>query len=174
MSAHRVWTSLLGLLALALLLAGCAGYRLGPTGGAKAGERSLQVAPVANSTLEPRLGPALSQALRKQIQRDGTFRLDSRGEGDLLLQTEIFRLHRLGVAYLPGDTITPRDYDVTLEVRVTAVDRRTGRQILKKEIKGRVIIPAGTDLVSQERQALPLLADDLARRAISLLADGEW
>jgi hypothetical protein len=32
----------------------------------------------------------------------------------------------------------------------------------------------GADLVSDERQALPLLAADLAKNIISQLADGSW
>jgi hypothetical protein len=163
--------------ALALLFgltAGCAGYRLGPTGGFKAGERSLRVNPVVNSTMEPRLGAAMSQALRKEIQRDGTFRLDTRNEADLVLNTDIVRYHRQGVAYVPGDTIAPSDYSVTLDAQVVVVDRRTGRTLLNKEFHGRALIRIGSDLVSQEREALPLLADDLARHVINALADGEW
>src|SRR6185369_17073313 len=40
---------------LAALLAGCAGYRLGPTGGQTAGARSVQINPFVNQTIEPRL-----------------------------------------------------------------------------------------------------------------------
>ena len=38
-----------------ILLAGCAGYQLGPTNGLTAGSRSIQVNPFVNQTPEPRL-----------------------------------------------------------------------------------------------------------------------
>ena len=51
------------------LLAGCAGYQLGPTGGQTAGARSIQINPMDNRTLEPRLGEAVTAAV---IARPGT------------------------------------------------------------------------------------------------------
>ena len=53
----------------ALLLAGCAGYRLGPVNGAVAGEKSIEVLPFNNQTLQPRLGDAITQSLRERLQR---------------------------------------------------------------------------------------------------------
>src|SRR6266704_2790712 len=41
--------------AFAVLSAGCAGYHLGSTNGVRAGERSVQVNPFVNQTIEPRL-----------------------------------------------------------------------------------------------------------------------
>ena len=46
--------------ALIPCLFGCAGYRLGPTGGFAAGEKSIQVMPFSNQTLEPRLTDAVT------------------------------------------------------------------------------------------------------------------
>ena len=77
------------LLALAaatvLALSGCASYHLGPSNGMAAGERSIKVAPFANSTMEPRLSDAVTQQMRKQLQRDGTFRLASGDGADIVL-----------------------------------------------------------------------------------------
>src|ERR1035437_299766 len=58
--------------AVAALLAGCAGYHLGPVNGAVAGEKSVEVLPFNNQTLQPRLGDAVTQALRERLQTDGT------------------------------------------------------------------------------------------------------
>jgi hypothetical protein len=156
------------------LFSGCAGYKLGPTGGVRAGERSLQVNPIVNSTTEPRLGAALNQALRKAIQRDGTFRLNTRGDGDVLLNAQILRYIRFGIAYKSEDTLTAEDYELVMEARVIATERRSGRTLLDKEVRGRTTVRIGSDLASVERQALPLLVDNLARNITVLLADGEW
>ena len=42
------------------------------------------------------------------------------------------------------------------------------------EREKRTIIRAGSDLASAERQGVPLIAEDLARNAASLIVDGNW
>src|SRR5207247_6690500 len=78
-----------------LLLAGCAGYHLGPTAGQTAGARSIQINPFLNQTIEPRLSEALTHALRKQIQQDGTFRLNTADDGDIILTGAIIKYDRM-------------------------------------------------------------------------------
>jgi hypothetical protein len=60
-------------------------YKLGPVGGAQAGEKSVQINPFINQTLEPRLGEAVTSAVRKRIQTDGTYRLNTGGTGDIIV-----------------------------------------------------------------------------------------
>src|SRR5580698_1600842 len=74
--------NLFAICAAALFSAGCAGYHLGPVNGAIAGEKSIEILPFNNQTLQPRLGDAVTQALRERLQTDGTYHLDTRGEGD--------------------------------------------------------------------------------------------
>jgi len=57
---------------------------------------------------------------------------------------------------------------------VTARERSTGKVILNQPVTGFTFIRVTTDLTSAERQALPLLAADLARNATALLAEGGW
>jgi hypothetical protein len=173
MNRQRAWRCAL-LAALAAALAGCAGYRLGPTNNLSAGARSIQVAPFENKTPEPRLVEAVTAALRKQLQQDGTYRLDTRDEGDIVVTGAITTYERRYLTFQPGDVLTPRDYRVSVTARVTARDRRTGTVLLDRPVTGRSDIRVGSDLVSAERQALPLVAEDLARRATSLLTDGSW
>jgi hypothetical protein len=114
-------------LALVLCLAaGCAGYRLGPTNGDTAGARSIQVNFFQNKTLEPRLSAPVNQALRKAIQQDGTYRLNTREDGDLVVNGEITRFDRSGVSFQPTDVITVRDYELSLTARVIVTERSTG------------------------------------------------
>ena len=165
---------LLACCALAGALLGCAGYKLGPTTAGSAGTRSIQVNLFRNATLEPRLVEAVSSALRKSLQQDGTFRLNTSGEGDIVVNGVITRFERSGVSFQPNDILTVRDYELRLVAHLTAVDRHTGRTVLDRDVTGRTTIRAGDDQTSAERQALPLAADDLARNATSLLVDGSW
>ena len=56
-----------------------------PVNGAVAGEKSIEIVPFNNQTLQPRLGDAVTQALRERMQTDGTYRLATREPGDIVV-----------------------------------------------------------------------------------------
>lgn len=165
------WLS--GALATALIT-GCAGYHLGPVNGQSAGERSLQVNPIANQTVEPRLGEAITAALRKQVQRDATFRLATHGDGDIVVTGTVTRYHRKELSFVGNDVLTVKDYRISLTAQITARERTSGRVLLDQPVTGQTLLRVGDDLASAERQALPLLAEDLAKNVVALLAEGRW
>lgn len=155
-------------------LTGCAGYKLGPTNPDLIG-RSVQVNIFQNKVLEePRLSEAVTASLRKQLQQDGTFTLNTHNDGDIIIDGTIVKYDRAGLSFQPRDILTPRDYRLSMWAVVRARDRNTGKLILDRRIRGHTTVRVGTDLPTTERQAIPLLAEDLARNVTSLLADGEW
>ena len=160
---RRGWI-LVCLCAVAIWGGGCAGYKLGPTNGEIAGAHSIQIDPLVNKTLEPRLGDYVMNSLRKNLQRDGTYRLDTRNEGDIILSGVITTYTRVGISVERTDVITVQDYEIVATAQMTAKDRATGKVLFEKPVTGRTILRAGADLTSSERQAIPLLADDLAQR----------
>jgi hypothetical protein len=162
------------LIILAIAAGGCAGYKLGPTNGVTAGSRTVKFKSFVNDTYEPRVAEYLSTSLRKQLQQDGTFRLDTSGSPDILVSGEITRFDRSGLSYLTNDVLTPQEYTLTMQARVVAVDVNTGRTFINRTVQGTTYIRIGNDEYSAERQAIPLLTDDVARSAISLLVDGPW
>jgi outer membrane lipopolysaccharide assembly protein LptE/RlpB len=159
---------------LALALAGCAGYKLGPTNGLPAGSRSVQVNAFLNRTREPRVTEYLAASLRRQLQQDGTFRLETTGGADIVLTGEIIRFNRTGLSYQTNDVLTPQEYTLTLVARVVAKEAHSGKVEFDRNVQGRTYIRIGNDQSSAERQAIPILTDDLARNAVSFLVDGSW
>jgi hypothetical protein len=159
---------------IAACLTGCAGYRLGPVNGQPAGARSAQINPIANQTVEPRLGEAVTAALRKQVQRDGTYRLATHGDGDIIVTGVVTHYQRKELSFLADDVLTVKDYRVSLTAQISARERTSGRVLLDQPVSGQTVLRVGTDLASSERQTLPLLAEDLARNVIALLAEGRW
>src|SRR5262245_10174564 len=137
---------------LVLNLAGCAGYQLGPTNGLRSGEKSIKVVPFANQTIEPRLGEAATAALRKQLQRDGTYHLNTGDDPDIVVTGEVTHLDRHRLANQPRDTLTARDYSLNLTAKVVARERLSGKELLNREVSGRTSIHIGSDLNSSERQ----------------------
>jgi hypothetical protein len=161
-------------LLLVAALAGCAGYRLGPSNGLPAGSLSVQVLPFVNHTREPRISEYLSASMRRQFQQDGTYRLQTAGLPDLLVTGEITRFERTELSYTTNDVLTPQEYTLILTANVVARDAASGKTNVNRTVQGRTYIRAGNDLSSSERQAMPNLADDLARNAVSILVDGAW
>src|SRR5262245_65441498 len=166
--------SLVGSCLLIIGFTGCAGYKLGPSNGLEAGEKSIQVVPFSNQTLEPRMGEAVTAALRKEIQRDGTFHLNTSGDADIIISGEVVHLRRHSLVYKAEDPATTTDYRLEITTKLVARSRVTGREIFNRDVTGQTSIHVGSDLSSAERQARPLLAEDLARNITALLADGEW
>ena len=159
---------------VALGASGCAGYKLGPVNGLAAGAKSVQINPFSNQTLEARLGDEVTAQLRQQLQRDGTYKLASHNDGDIVVTGSVTRFQRQEVSLAPNDTLTVRDYRLEVRAQVTATDRSSGKLILNQPVSGYTLIRVTTDLTSTERQALPLLAADLAKNVTSLLAEPSW
>jgi hypothetical protein len=156
------------------LIAGCAGYRLGPTNGLVAGEKSIQIKPFVNETFEPRLSEPVTLEIRKRVQQDGTYKLAAQDDSDVIVSGVITSYDRSGISFQPSDVITVRDYNLTVTARIVAIDRISGKTNVNQIVRGRTVIRVGNDLASAERQAIPLVAADLARNAVSALADGTW
>ena len=116
----------------------------------------------------------MGTALRRLVQQDGTYRLSTHGDADIIVNGVITRYQRTGISFDPTDVITPRDFQVTMFAKVNATERSTGRVLVNKEVGARTTISSGSDLTSAERQGVPVLAEDLARNITSLLVDGTW
>jgi hypothetical protein len=167
--------ALASILGLAVVFwSGCAGYHLGPASGAVSGEKSIEIFPFNNQTLEPRLGDAVTQALRERIQTDGTYRLATRGGSEVVLTGTLKRYYREGLSFLNADVTTTANYRAGLVAHVVVRETGSGKALLEKDITGFTLIHVGTDLASADRQSLSLLADDLARNITLALTEGGW
>src|SRR5207253_6324383 len=137
------------LLTSALLFSGCAGYKLGPTNGVVAREKSVQFNPFADQTLQPRLTDAIALQLRKELQRDGTYSLATHNDGDIIVTGSLLRYQRYEVSFASNDILTVRDFRIILSAAVTARERSTGKVIFERggnnPITGPPIIRAGSE-----------------------------
>jgi hypothetical protein len=171
-AAFHAW-AFVALACFACFLSGC-GYQLGPTNGISAGSRSVQINLFQNKTWEPRLSEPLATSMRRWIQRDGTYHLETHGDADIIVDGTIDEFNRQAVSFQPTDVLTARDYELSAVAHFTAVERATGKVVASGRVVGNTTIRTGPDLTSAERQATPLIAEDLARRITSLLVDGSW
>ena len=95
-------------------------------------------------------------------------------DGDFLITGSIIAYRRSAVSFQPRDILSVRDFEVELITRVRATERASGQVLIDRELTGRTTVRLGGDLASSERQALPLLADDLAKQTVAMLAEGGW
>ncbi|MBL9134886.1 MAG: hypothetical protein JNK85_03415 [Verrucomicrobiales bacterium] len=154
-------------------LCGCA-YRLGTTSGLEPGSRSIAVMPFENATYEPRVTESISTALREQLQQEGTYKLARRDDADVILTGVVRSITRSEQSFQFQDTRHVRDYRLEIVAQVTATERGTGKKLLERELGGHTTMRVLSDLPSAERQAMPLLAANLARNITSVLVDGSW
>ena len=137
---------------LALALSGCAGYDLGPTNHQVAGAKTVQVNPFLNETMQPQLGDDVTNQVRKQFQRNGTFRL-ANDDGDIIVTGTLISYVRIPLAFQPTDALTVTDYSIRLLAQVTAKERSTGKVLLSQPVSGTTLLIVGNNLDSAERQA---------------------
>ncbi len=161
-------------LAAAMMATECASYRLGPVNPAIPAGQAIEVGLFQNATPHPGLTESVNASIRRELHRDGTFELATADDGDVLLTGNITAYRRSAVSFQPRDILSVRDFEVELVTRIRAADRVTGKVLIDRELTGRTTVRLGGDLASAERQALPLLANDLAKKVVALLAEGEW
>lgn len=157
---------------LILLLTGCAGYRLGSTLSAE--YRSVAVPMFRNKTYKPQLEAQVTNGIIKRFQSDGTLRVESAASADVVLTGTIIGYHRNQLRSRAAETGTPREYRVSIEAKIEARERVTGKVVLAPTtVNGSADTFIGNDLQSAEEQVLPLIAEDLARQVVTLLAE-KW
>ena len=161
------------LLLLALLLAGCAGYQLGPaTPGYLRNVHSIAVPTFGNTTLVPRIESLVTGTVIKQFQQDGTFRIANEDTADATLKAEIIAVNRAPARSLRGNVLSTTEFSLTLTVSYTLMGRDGKMLGSPGAASGGTSFFVGTDVNTDERQAFPLAAEELARHLVSQLSEG--
>ena len=165
---------LLGATLLLLSLGGCAGYHLGPVQPYYLRSvHSIAVPTLANKTLVPRIAVLITDSVIKQFQQDGTYRIAGDDQADAILMGEITRISRAPARSVRGNVLATTEFNLVLRVRYSLVERRSKRVLAPPvEVVGTTSFFVGPDITSDERQALPLAAEELATRLVSQLSEG--
>lgn len=124
--------------AAALLLASCASlYHMGGLKPASMQElNTYAVEMFANHSTQPSAGVLLTTALSNAMQRDGTYRLAPSAQADFSVSGEITHLSRESLLTDPHDTYLSREVGITVHVRYTVRNNRTGAVIMQREATG--------------------------------------
>lgn len=108
----------------------------------------------------------------KQFQQDGTFRIANEETADATLKGEIIAVGRSPARSVRGNVLATTEFNLALRVRYTLIGR-DGKTIAgPSEAAGSTSFFVGADVSTDERQALPLAAEELAQRLVSQLSEG--
>lgn len=158
---------------LAFLLSGCAGYHLGPATPAYLRQiHSIAVPTFRNVTLTPRIEVLVTGTVIKQFQQDGTFRIASEENADAILKGEIVAVGRSPARSVRGNVLATTEFNLALRVRYTLTGRDGKPLAGPLEAGGATSFFVGEDVNTDERQALPLAAEELAKHLVSQLSEG--
>ncbi len=154
-------------------LSGCLGYHIGP---AKphylADVHTIAVPTFRNQTLLPRVEVLITGTVIKQFQQDGTYRIGNEDNADAILKADITRITRSAARSVKGNVLATSEFNLSMHVRYRLVGR-DGRLLGPPgEAVGTTSFFVGSDVTTDEQQALPLAAEELATRLVSQLSEG--
>lgn len=159
-------------LVLAFLVGGCAGYQLGPATPAHLRHvKTIAVPTFANTTLTPRIEALVTGTIIKQMQQDGTFRIVSEDQADAVLKGEIVGVNRSPARSVRGNVLATTEFNLSVAVRYSLVGR-DGKPLSSAGASGSTSFFRSSDVGTDERQALPLAAEELAKQLVSQLSEG--
>ena len=125
-----------------------------------------------NLTLIPRVDVLVTGTVIKQFQQDGTFRIAREDNADATLKGEIIAVGRSPARSLRGNVLATTEFNLSVQVRYTLVGR-DGKTIAGPgNAAGGTSFFVGEDVATDERQALPLAAEQLAINLVSQLSEG--
>ncbi|MGI8821432.1 MAG: LPS assembly lipoprotein LptE [Chthoniobacterales bacterium] len=160
-------------LAVAFSLSGCAGYRIGEVKpNVLKDVHTIAVQMFKNKTYRPRVEALVTGTVIKQFQQDGTFTITSPEKADAVLEGTVTAIGRAPARYVTGNVLATAEFNLGVTVNYTLRKKDGTAVVGPAVIAGGTSFFVGSDVNSEERQALPLAAEDLAARLVSQLAEG--
>lgn len=162
---------LLKLFPLLIILTGCA-YHLGNVPGQEIkGIESINVPVVINETYEPGISVLVTDSIIQRLHSDGTLEVKREGNADATLEVKLTRFERSPLRSTRNDTRVVAEYRVFLLAEVT-LKKIDGTKIFTETLSGETEFFIGNDLQEGERQAMGLVADDLANNIVLRVTEG--
>jgi hypothetical protein len=160
-------------LLLAVLFSGCAGYHLGPAKPASLSQiHSIAVPTFRNGTLTPRIEVLVTGTVIKQFQQDGTYRIANEANADAILKGEIVTVGRSPARSVRGNVLSTTEFTLSVRVNYSLVGKDGKPLGASGSAGGTTTFFRSTDVDTDERQALPLAAEELAVHLVSQLSEG--
>jgi outer membrane lipopolysaccharide assembly protein LptE/RlpB len=160
-------------IAVSLLLTGCLGYHVGPVKPSVLRDvHDIAVPTFENKTLLPRVEVLITDSVIKQLQQDGTYRIANENNADAILKAEISEIIRTPARSLRGNVLATTEFNLAMHVKYK-LETPSGTVLMPStEVVGTTSFFVGEDVTTDERQALPLAAEELAIHLVTQLSEG--
>ena len=160
-------------IAVSLLLTGCLGYHVGPVKPSVLRDvHGIAVPTFENKTLLPRVEVLITDSVIKQLQQDGTYRIANENNADAVLKAEISEISRTPARSLRGNVLATTEFNLAMHVKYK-LETPSGTVLMPStEVVGTTSFFVGEDVTTDERQALPLAAEELAIHLVTQLSEG--
>ena len=159
--------------ALALLLGGCAGYKLGPSKPYFMQQtETIAVPSFKNNTLLPRMEVLAANCVIHEFQVDGTYKIVSENQADAVLEGTVVNVDRRPARSLRGNVLRTTEFDMNLTVSYNVMQRTTGKVLTQGTAIGTTSFFVTGDLQQDERQAFPLAMEKAAVQIVSQISEG--
>ncbi|MEM7699536.1 MAG: LPS assembly lipoprotein LptE [Verrucomicrobiota bacterium] len=193
----RTFSSVALLSLASCFLSGCNGYQLGTVKPAIYSDiERIHVPLFANDTLEPRIASLVTNAVLKELQRDGTYRVTTKQTADAVLRGRISEIKKFQLRASRDDTLESQELRVLVYLRFDFVDPVTGAPIASSPgadedeteedpiareqrlgtsqglVVGETIQFIDPSFQVGERDAISLAAIDGARKLVARLSNG--
>ena len=154
-------------------LAGCLGYHIGPVKPQYLHDvHTIAVPTFKNHTLQPRIEVLVAGTVIKQFQQDGTFQITSNENADAILEGDIVSVNRAPARSVEGNVLATAEFNLAIRVKYKLVGRDGKPLGPQGTAIGTTSYFVGTDVITDERQALPLATEQLAIQLVSQLSEG--
>ena len=157
---------------IALVLSGCAGYRLS---GSKPlhmeNVSTLYVPTFENLTLEPRLGALVTNAVIKQIQATGTYKIVDEDKADATLKAKVSTIDRNQWRSVNTNTLQTKELMMRLKIEYRVVGP-AGVALRGGKVQANSYVVLNPNWQTSERQILSEAAERLAVTLSDELANG--
>jgi hypothetical protein len=158
---------------LSACMSGCMGYHVGSVKpNYLSGVHTIAVPTFKNSSLLPRLEVLVTDTVIKQLQQDGTYKIVPESTCDAILDAEVVKVSRSPARSVRGNVLATQEFNLAIRVRYKLIDRAGNQLGAAGEAVGTTSFFVGTDVTTDERQALPLATEELATRLVSQLSEG--
>lgn len=162
---------------LILVFTGC-GYHVGeikPTPMRRI--NTIAVNTFRNETLLPRVEVQTADAVVKQFQQDGTYRMESADRADAVIQGTIVSVDRQPMRVFANNVLQTSEFQLVLVVRYRVLDRVTGAILQQGTARGTTPFftesdRVNSDLVTNQNMNYPIAAQRMAESLVSKVAEG--
>lgn len=136
------------------------------------GIRTVAVPVLRNTTITPDIEALATTTIIRQIQQDGTYEVAGVDYADAVVNATITSVNRTKARSLQGNVLASAEFNLLVTIDFRIERPMTGQLMGDRSFTGNTSFFVGNDVLSQERQALPLAVQDAAVQFVSYLSEG--